>query len=708
MALSSSATFAMSNSPELSASAKEFVPGEAFAGVGTLGSGFHFDPSACEFSPGLMAVAQPMPMTGPMSLINFSDYSSDDDDDDTPPPSPVKVTKPSVKEAPTVETNTVADEFKSSTTPSDEQCKKPSAETTDELCKGEASMAPWKRTVNKQPGSPKSPTSTSGPQTCKDSPKSTASKGTPKSPSFKDSDGESRPWRKPTTTPEPSSKPWRPWHGKLKKEDEDTEVVSASLSDASTETPNSSAGGGSVEQTPKGGSPKSMAHNAPEDQDSDGANSPCASSGNPISRLTAGLGGYLGPQRARANAPSVLSVADMLQWRAASSDLKPDNFTYFMDSVDMPEVPPATTGTSKNSKGGYGGWREDARSNRGSRTTKRADARSNPKQEEEASWREEEPAPLQKSENSWAVRQEQRRAKKALNPDGKTDEEIVRSMKSILNKLTIEKYDKLYLQMLNTGISTVEHVKILIHEVMEKAQTQHHFIEMYSTFCVHLHEWFNENQVSDDPKTGFKRILLNECQSLFESCLKQQDTADLQAEEVEEAKAKYKLTMLGNIKFVGSLLGKRMLATSVLVAIAEDLITEPCSPEALEALAVFLTSVGGTFDRPDWQHHKRLEAIFDQLEVKKSDKKVPARIRFLIQDVLDLRATGWEDQKKATKKNEGPMKLEDVHEKATQEELAKSEWTESPWHDSTKTKGQWTESPWRDTRADKRNWRDTY
>ncbi len=32
------------------------------------------------------------------------------------------------------------------------------------------------------------------------------------------------------------------------------------------------------------------------------------------------------------------------------------------------------------------------------------------------------------------------------------------------------------------------------------------------------------------------------------------------------------------------------------------------------------------------------------------------------EDVLDLRASGWEDQKKATKKNEGPMKLDDVHD----------------------------------------------
>merc|ERR1719456_137410 len=230
---------------------------------------------------------------------------------------------------------------------------------------------------------------------------------------------------------------------------------------------------------------------------------------------------------------------------------------------------------------------------------------------------------LKESERSWSEQQKlQKQLAKSLNSEGKSDEEIVRAMKSILNKLTIEKYDTLYKKMLECGISKPEHVRILIHEVMEKAQLQHHFIEMYSQFCAHLHEWFIENQISDDPKNSFKRILLNECQNLFEKNLKPADMVGLQGEELREAKAKYKTTMLGNIKFVGALLGKRMLATSVLVAIAEDLISDPSTPEALESLAVFLTSIGGTFDRPDWQHHKRLEAIFQQLAVKKSDKKV--------------------------------------------------------------------------------------
>jgi len=51
---------------------------------------------------------------------------------------------------------------------------------------------------------------------------------------------------------------------------------------------------------------------------------------------------------------------------------------------------------------------------------------------------------------------------------------------------------------------------------------------------------------------------------------------------------------------------------------------------------------------------------------------VPARLRFLLRDVLDLRATSWENMKKATKKDEGPLKLQEVHRQAALEEKSKS------------------------------------
>jgi len=91
-------------------------------------------------------------------------------------------------------------------------------------------------------------------------------------------------------------------------------------------------------------------------------------------------------------------------------------------------------------------------------------------------------------------------------------------------------------------------------------------------------------------------------------------------------------------------------------------------PEALECLAAFLTAVGSMFDgRQDWKHRKELNNVFAELDrISQDTEKVPARIRCLFSDVLDLRRAGWKDQKQATKDMDGPMTLQEVHLRAEQ------------------------------------------
>jgi len=245
---------------------------------------------------------------------------------------------------------------------------------------------------------------------------------------------------------------------------------------------------------------------------------------------------------------------------------------------------------------------------------------------------------LEISENSWAALQKQ--VAKNSSGEEKSDEEIVRLMKSILNKLTMKKYDTLYQQILNCGMSTVEHVMILIDEVLEKAESQHHFIQMYCQFCVDLHRWFVEREStegSDMREHSFKRILLNKCQNKFEENLKPPDLSAVRDDDVEEAMIKHKLAKLGNIKFIGALLEKGMLNDNVLIRIAQEL----CNASTLESLACFLTAVGPTFDQPSFRHYEHLQAIFGQVKDLSHDRSIAARICFLLQDLLDLRNSGW-------------------------------------------------------------------
>jgi len=204
-----------------------------------------------------------------------------------------------------------------------------------------------------------------------------------------------------------------------------------------------------------------------------------------------------------------------------------------------------------------------------------------------------------------------------------------------------------------------------MREVFEKATTQHHFIDMYADLCDLLNMHFSEHPINDDPKSNFKKVLLHCCQASFEKHLTPpKGLAALNSEERTVAERLYKMRMLGNIKFVGSLLVRKMLASKVMLAIMEELLQEP-TPEALESLAALLTVVGPTFDTPDWAYRMTLDAIFKQVEKLTKKSTTDKRVTCVLKDVLDLRKLDWEDRR--PKKIEGPLKLKQVAEKAEME-----------------------------------------
>jgi hypothetical protein len=271
---------------------------------------------------------------------------------------------------------------------------------------------------------------------------------------------------------------------------------------------------------------------------------------------------------------------------------------------------------------------------------------------------------LEVSSGSWVAQQRQRRGAVACptSPKAAGDEDVTRKIKSILNKLSIEKFETISKQLLECRFASVDHVHILIEEIFERATNQHHYIQMYSDLCELLHEFFSENPVSQEAKYGFKRLLLDECQRSFERNLEPPSNLHkLDAEERTLAEIKYKTKTLGNIRFVGALLAKNMLASKVLVAIMNELMTE-ATPEALESVAALLTATGPVFDTKQWLYHEKMADVFSRLNELVRKGACGARVRCLLQDLLDLRAGGWQDRR--PKKVEAATTLKEVADMA--------------------------------------------
>eukprot|EP00439_Symbiodinium_sp_Y106_P066919 s740_g10.t11 len=258
---------------------------------------------------------------------------------------------------------------------------------------------------------------------------------------------------------------------------------------------------------------------------------------------------------------------------------------------------------------------------------------------------------LEVSDSSWAAQMARR---KALSKES-SDDSFVKNMRSILNKLTVEKFDTLsdqIIEFVSQSDRPNRGIPLLMQLVFEKATTQHHFINMYVGLCVKLHKWLTENDHIDgaEPEAESGRKVLLRGFDGASGCLM----------------VKYKTKMLGNIRLVGELIRHGMLAPKIAIAVASELARDDPAvrSERLETLATFLETVGVALDDPSWKHHHELELVFEQVTRACSDQTVPRRVRCLLQDVLDLRYGGWKSKRRKDLSKETPQTLAQVHEKA--------------------------------------------
>lgn len=244
--------------------------------------------------------------------------------------------------------------------------------------------------------------------------------------------------------------------------------------------------------------------------------------------------------------------------------------------------------------------------------------------------------PLSPTAGSWVAQQ---RSISATSLDD--DEKVGRVSRSILNKITAETFDSLFNQLVGCGIEKPQHISKLMSEVFVTATKQHHFIPMYADLCVRLEKDPCISSVVEaaGQQHNFRRLLLNQCQIVFEQLLEPCKTE--QASDEEEC-LRRKQEALGNIKLIGHLLMRGMLSSKLLVECAEELINKRSScPEALESLTALMMVAAPTFDSSEWQHFDKLEACFTTMRKLTKDKTVAPRNKFLIRDVLDVREERW-------------------------------------------------------------------
>ncbi|XP_020170804.1 eukaryotic translation initiation factor 4G [Aegilops tauschii subsp. strangulata] len=259
-----------------------------------------------------------------------------------------------------------------------------------------------------------------------------------------------------------------------------------------------------------------------------------------------------------------------------------------------------------------------------------------------------------------------------------SDEEEVkqRQLKAILNKLTPQNFEKLFEQVKALNIDNIITLNGVISQIFDKALMEPTFCEMYASFCFSLAGEL-PNFVKDDEKITFKRLLLNKCQEEFERGEREQAEAEKTEEEGgmkqsenerEEKRLRVRRRMLGNIRLIGELYKKKMLTERIMHECIKKLLGEYQHPdeEDLEALCKLMSTIGEMIDHIRAKVH--MDFYFDIIQKLSANSKLSSRIRFMLEDVIDLRNNKWRQRRKV----EGPKKIEEVRRDAVKQKMSQS------------------------------------
>ncbi|XP_062186158.1 eukaryotic translation initiation factor 4G-like [Phragmites australis] len=265
-----------------------------------------------------------------------------------------------------------------------------------------------------------------------------------------------------------------------------------------------------------------------------------------------------------------------------------------------------------------------------------------------------------------------------------------RQLKAILNKLTPQNFEKLFAQVKELNIDNVVTLTGVISQIFDKALMEPTFCEMYASFCSRLAGDL-PNFVKDGEKITFKRLLLNKCQEEFERGEREQAEADKAEEEGgtkqsegerEEKRIQARRRMLGNIRLIGELYKKKMLTERIMHECINKLLGEYQNPdeEDLEALCKLMSTIGEMIDHPRAKVH--MDFYFNLIHKLSENSKLSSRIRFMLEDVIDLRRNKWRQRRKV----EGPKKIEEVRRDAAKQKLGQStRFGSSPKYNSSVT-----------------------
>ena len=154
---------------------------------------------------------------------------------------------------------------------------------------------------------------------------------------------------------------------------------------------------------------------------------------------------------------------------------------------------------------------------------------------------------------------------------------------------------------------------------------------------------------NDSPIRTFRRLLLAKCEHEFENRILLGQTNSIHSTDddmgPEEIRIQARKKAIGNIKLIGELGKLDLVSEAILHKCLKTLLkrgtnenlAERC--EDLECLTKIMQTVGKKLDQG--QGKNLMDQYLERIKKIQSQKDLPLRIKFILQDIIDLRAKNW-------------------------------------------------------------------
>lgn len=276
--------------------------------------------------------------------------------------------------------------------------------------------------------------------------------------------------------------------------------------------------------------------------------------------------------------------------------------------------------------------------------------------------------PIQTSATGWKPKSVGRAAQNADASDHMDPETVQRKVKSNLNKMTPENFDKISNQILEIAAQSKDEqdgrtLRQVIQLTFEKATDEAHWAAMYARFCKRMLETMSPEvkDVTITDKNGnvvsggalFRKYLLNRCQEDFEHgwAVEMPKPKEGESKETVMLSDEYYKAMaikrrgLGLVQFIGELFKLGMLTERIMHECVRKLLDFQGEPDEaeIESLSKLLRTIGASLDSTE-KGMMMMNAYFERISSLVETPDLPSRLQFMLMDIIDLRRDRWQSK----------------------------------------------------------------